>query len=295
MIRWSLILAAAAVAALGLAPAAGAADVALRYKMAPNQTLTYECSTNGEGTIEAMGRTDPLTMAATFTYTMTCAAKDETGNMTIVHRVLNPVVEATWGSQVLPVALNIPVVTTVISPTGKVLKTTVERPQPVASADGGGLAGQLGGGLMGDATFDVGQFFGELHGPGFPAKAVHPGNRWKDAVRMTTQAGEPMVLGYVTRFLDYAVLSGRSCARLQTDFDLPLALSLQGGPLFNLSGSQTGSQVAYFDYAAGKMIRYDGTTDTAMTMATPQLFGAAGNQVAAVMNLRSMTSVVLQP
>jgi hypothetical protein len=297
MTRFGLLTAAAvALLALSLAPLAGAADIALRYKMAANQALTYDCATHGEGTIEAMGRTDPLTMSATFTYTMTCTAKDATGNMTLVHRVLSPVVEATWGDQALPVSLDIPVVTTVISPTGKVLKTTVQRPQPAADAGAGGLLGGLGGGLMGDAAFDVGQFFGELHGPGFPAKAVHPGNRWKDAVRLTTQAGEPMVLNYVTRFLDYATLGGTKCARLQTDFDLPLALSLQGGPLFNLSGNQKGSQVAYFDYTAGRMVRYDGTTDTAMTMATPQLFGGAGgNQVAAVMNLRSVTSVVLQP
>lgn len=294
MNRFSALLVTAAIVAL--APAALAADITLRYSMAPQQTLTYQCTTQGEGTIEAMQRTDPLTMNASFVYTMTCIAKDPQFNMTIVHTVRNPTVEATWGTQAIPVSLNIPVVTTVITPGGKVLKTTVQRPEAAPAAEAGGSLGtQLGGGLMGGAAFDVGQFFGELHGPGFPTKPVHPGNRWKDDVKMTSQAGEPLVLSYITRFLDYANLSGRKCARLQTSFDLPLALSLQGGPLSNLTGKQKGTQVAYFDYAKGQMVRYDGTTDTDMTMATPQLFGATANQVAAVMKLRSTTSVVLQP
>jgi len=95
--------------------------------------------------------------------------------------------------------------------------------------------------------------------------------------------------------LDYAKLRDTNCARLQTDYEMPMDLGLMGGRLFNLNGTQKGSQVAYFDYASGKTIRFDGIADTEMVMETPQLFSAGGGrQVAVKMNLRSNTSVVLK-
>ena len=95
---------------------------------------------------------------------------------------------------------------------------------------------------------------------------------------------------------DHATLTGRPCARLQTDYELPLDLSLAGAGLLRLAGKQTGNQVAYFDHEAGRVLRFDGASDTSLTMSAPPLFGTAGAQQSLVaLTLRSTTSAVLQP
>ena len=284
--------------AVSLAGAQGA--IPLRYRMTKGEALTYKCTTVGNGTLNAMGRTDPIKVNSSFIYVMSCTGVDRAGNMTIVHRISNLSVTATWAGQPLPVAMSLPAITTVISPTGTVLNTQVHRGEgpPGASLGGVDLGGLLGGlsGLGGqESSFDVSQFLGELHGPGFPQQGVDPGNRWQQALKMLTQTGQPMVLTYVTKFLDFAKLNGRNCVRLQTEYELPLDLSLMGGGLFNVTGKQTGTQVVYFDYVAGRVARFDGTADTSINMATPQLFSMGGAQQTTVSaNIRTNTSVVLQ-
>ncbi len=262
------------------------ADVVLRYGFTAGQTLVYDCTSTGEGVIQAMGRTDPLRTSATFAYVVSCTEVSPEGNMTLVHEVQEPQITAMWGSQPIATHVNIPTVITVIEPGGRVLSTQV---QQEAAAGAGGLSGMMPG-----TGFDVGQFFGELRGPSFPAEPLAPGSKWQDQVTVTTQSGQPMVIDYVTALLDFARLHDRPCARLQTEYRVPLDLSLSGGGLFTATGSNVGSQISYFDYEAGRVLRYDGTSDTEMTMATPQLFGGAGQQTSVQMNLRSVTSVVLR-
>jgi len=263
------------------------ADVTLRYGFRAGETLVYDCSSTGQGLIQAMGRTDPLLTQANFLYTVSCTDVGQDGSMTLVHQVQNPQITATWGGQPIPANVNIPTVVTVIEPGGRVLSTQVQR---ASTAD----ASEDLGGMMPGTGFDVGQFFGELRGPSFPAEPVGVGTSWQDALTLTTQSGQPMVISYVTTLLYFASLSGRPCARLQTDYELPLDLSLMGGQLFNATGTNTGTQISYFEYEAGRLLRYDGTSDTEMTMATPQLFGGAGNQTSVHMTLRSVTAVVLR-
>lgn len=264
------------------------ADIALRYKMTPGETLVYQCTTTGNGLVHLGGASQPLVTNSAFTYLMSCTAVDMDGKLTVVHRVEDLKAEAALGGQALPVSLSLPVLTTVMEATGRVLDVRVQRSDSASD-----LGAALGGGLLQRSSFDVGQFFGDLRGPGFPVEPVGPGSRWQDAVQMTTQAGQPLILSYITKFLDYAVLNERDCARLQTDYRLPLDLSLSGGDLFTLSGEHKGTQIAYFDYQAGRTLRYDGTADTRMTMSTPQLFAGA-SQVAVSMNVRSSVCVVLE-
>lgn len=263
------------------------AEVTLRYGFRAGETLVYDCSSTGQGLIQAMGRTDPLLTQANFLYTVSCTGVGQDGSMTLVHEIQEPQITASWGGQPIPANVNIPTVVTVIEPGGRVLSTEVQR---AAAAD---VTDDLGATMPGTG-FDVGQFFGELRGPSFPVEAVGIGSTWQDALTLTTQSGQSMVISYVTTLLDFANLSGRPCARLQTDYDLPLDLSLFGGQLFNATGTHAGTQISYFDYQAGRLMRYDGTSDTEMTMATPQLFGGAGNQTSVHMTLRSVTAVVLR-
>ncbi|MCE5217782.1 hypothetical protein LLH03_12230 [bacterium] len=265
------------------------ADVSLRYKMAKGEMLRYQCTTTGTGSVTMLDKIEPLNMTAEFTYVMTCTALDTSGNMTIVNRIEDLKTTATLSGQALPVSLQIPVITTVMSPTGTIVSTKVERVQQAGTPATGAPD------VLQQMQFDVGQFFGDLRGPGFPAEPLHPGSRWQEVLNLTTQAGEKIPLQYTTTLLDYVQLEGRECVRLQTDYQLPLNLSLVAGNLFNLSGKQTGSQIGYFDYQRGRMMRFDGTSDSEMTMALPQLFGAgSGGQQAVKMTLRSVTSVVLQ-
>jgi len=282
-----------AILAIGSSATAG---VTLTYRMSKAESLKYNCGTTGNGVITAMGRTGPVQMEATFVYVMTCTGVDEAGNMTIVNQVRDLQAKASWDGQPLPVGLAIPQITTVISPNGTVLRTQVLRSSAGAPGGAQDPMAALGSGIAGTGLLDVGQFFGELRNPGFPKEPVVPGNRWKQSLQLKTQTGQPMVVGYETTLLDYATLNQRECARLQTKYEMPLDLGLTGASLFNLTGKQSGSQIAYFDYNAGRPIRFDGTSDTEMVMETPQLFGASGGrQIAVTMVMRSNTSVVLQP
>lgn len=262
--------------------------VVLRYQMTPGETLAYEVATSGVGTVTAAGRTDPLNTDVRFVYEMTCTAVDEEGNLTIRHQVRDLVAQAETAGRQLPVSLSVPTITTVIAPTGAVLSSHVEH-QPAQPGAPPAPADE-------QAPFDMGQFIGELRGPGFPEQAVEPGERWEQALRLLTQAGQPMIVKHVTRFIDHAMLTGRPCVRLQTEYELPLELSLAGAGLLRLAGKQTGNQIAYFDHEAGRVLRFDGASDTTLTMSAPPLFGTAGAQQSLVaLTLRSTTSAVLQP
>jgi hypothetical protein len=278
------------------ASAAVAADIPLRYRMAKGETLRYDCTTTGTGVAKTLDHTDPITLSAEFAYVMTCTGVDKDGNMTVVNRVEDLKVAATMAGKPLPVNMQLPVLTTVMDTTGRVLSTKVEKAEPAGGDAGALLAGQLGGTTAGKPAFDLDQFFGDLHGPGFPVEAVHPGSRWQDVLKLTTQSGQTMDLTYTTTLLDYAQLTGHDCARLSTDYELPLELTLTAGYTFNLSGKTTGSQIAYFDYQRGRVLRFDGTSDTQITMALPQLFGSRGPaQQAASMTVRATTTVALRP
>jgi len=257
--------------------------------MDKGDVLRYRCETTGDGVISATGQNGPLTMSTRFDYVLSCDDVDAQGNLTVTYRVEDLQVDANWNGQRLPVELQVPAITMKMTPGGKVMATNVARRETEEE----GAAGSMGDLLAQRTQFDVGQFFGDLKGPGFPTDAVEPGARWKETLSLNTQSGQPITVNTTTSFLDYAKLTGVNCARLQTDYAMPLDLSLMNIALFKVSGKHTGSQVAYFDYAGGKVLRFDGIADTEMLMQTPQLFGGGANQTAVTMNLRSNTSVVL--
>ena len=177
--------------ALGAIAASASAGIVLRYKMAKGETLTYQCGLDGNGAINAMTQSGPVQMAAEFTYTMQCQAVDAAGNLTILHTIREPKVNAVWNGEKLPVNLAVPAVTTVIAPSGTIISTLVHRAQSQAP-DAMSLAGSLGAGLTQGAQLDVGRFYGDLKGPGFPEQEVKPGDRWQQVLNLTTQAGQPM-------------------------------------------------------------------------------------------------------
>jgi hypothetical protein len=279
---------------LGLGVAGLGADVNLVYKMAQGEKVVYNCASNGGGSLQVAGQTEPLRISAQFRYVMECTAVGEQGEMTLVHRLEDVQAKALRGDQPMPVDLNMPAMVTTITPSGRVLHSEVQKAE--AGGEGMGLGAMLGGQLGGmgaGSQFDVAQFYGALAGPGFPTAGVHPGSRWKDSMVMTNEAGQTLTVNYTTTLLDYAALNERTCARLQTDYEAPLSMSLMGGELFNLTGKTKGSQIAYFDYAAGRLVRSDGTSDTTITMSVPQLFGG-GQPVSATAGVRMLTTVVLE-
>lgn len=299
--RSRMTLCAVMAALICLSGLASGAEVTLRYKMAKGDKLVYLGSVTGNGQIQAMGQTTPLAMTVDFRYVLECTEVDGDGHLTLVHRFEGLKASAMQGNQPVPVQVQLPTVLTVITPTGKILRTEVQKPEAPAATGDAGAAGGLGGlmsgvgGLNGDSPLDVAQLFGSLAGQGFPEAAVHPGSRWKDTLKLTNAAGQAMNVDYVTSFLDCAVLNERPCARLQTDYEAPLDMALTAAQLFNLTGKTKGTGIAYFDYEAGRVLRYDGMADMLMTMSVPQLFSGGGAGQQATANVRTTLSVVLAP
>ena len=143
---------------------------------------------------------------------------------------------------------------------------------------------------------DVQQFFGELQGPVFPLEAVEPGQQWSDRIVMTTADGQEISVTYTTTLLDFATLNGHNCARLQTQFTVPLQLGITSGGLFDLTGTHYGTTVAYFDYQQGRLVRSDSVAQTQINMSTPQEESdILGTAISVDLTLDSQTVIELQP
>jgi hypothetical protein len=90
--------------------------------------------------------------------------------------------------------------------------------------------------------------------------------------------------------------AGRRCAQILTSYTIPLSFGIpeiaQG---FQIKGSQQGSNDAYFDIAAGRLLHSGGTVGSQMSMSAPDLRTGGTTQVSMGLNLNVQTDLVSRP
>jgi len=283
-VRWI----SSALVALGLtfwaAPAA-AQTVQLFYSLKPGQLLRYQCNVTGQGTTEAAGRRDPITMRAQFVYEMQ-VLHIQGDRATVQCRTTDTMIGATYAGQPLPVAVNIPTITVVMDKFGHIISSQVQAaPQSPASP----LAGLLGGQLMGGGSagsLDVSQLYGQLHLPGFPQRPVRVGEVWQQQAQVMTASGQPIALAWRTRLIGMEDFDGRRCAKLRTAYSFPLDLLLSAmlRDILALQGNVQGTSTMYFDLDARVPVAFDSVQQTQMKMSAAML---TGEQVSASMVMRT--------
>lgn len=286
----------AVVAGLALSNSAGAQSVLLRYSYRPGEVLRYVVTLSGDGTINApiLGRNDPMELSGRMVYAQKVEAVDAQGNATVRMTVEESTVSATWGLDVLPVALNLPPITMRVTPSGKILSTEVGQAPPATGAD---LSDWVGSDALGvDQTFDFARFFGATRNIGFPTRPVSLGEVWKDRTTVSLPDGAQIRIDSTSRLAGFKKVDGEPCARIDTGFKVPLDVQMaQLGIPFRLEGSESGKLTNYFAYRLGRMLRTSGVVEAQVTMSgTVDVGGGRTQEVAVSMLSQVNLQVELQ-
>ena len=288
------------VVVLILAWTVAAHAVALRYKFSPGETLQYQTKLGGQGTITAMGRTDPVTMSGWLVHQQSVRSVDRAGRATLVVSVPRSSLQATWAGQALPANVSIPPMTLVVTPTGQIVSSQVQ--QAAGGADAGQLGQLLGGagglGALGaDPTgFDFGKFMASVENLGFPAGDVQPGQSWTDQTVVNSPNGQQITIKSSSRLAGFSSYAGRQCAQITTTYSLPLTLSLPFlADMVQMTGSQTGNNQTFFDLAAGHPLHSQGTVVSRMTLRAPDLGNGQATEVSIRANLNVQTDLMSRP
>jgi hypothetical protein len=290
------IIAVLVVAGLMPSVAGHTQSVRLRYYYQPGEELRYEVKLNGNGTINApiLGRNDPMDMTGRMIYSQKVQSVDAQGNATVQMTVQDWNVNATWGLDVLPVALNLPPLTMKVTPSGKVLSTEVGRAAPGTGAD---LSGWVGNEALGmDPTFDFAKFFGATRNIGFPLTPVSVGESWEDRTTVALPDGGQLQIDSTSRLVAFKTFAEQPCAQIETTFKVPLNVALsQLGIPFKLEGTESGRLTNYFAYQQGRMLSTSGAVDAQVTMSgSVDLGGGRSQDVAVSMASRTNVQVKLQ-
>ena len=278
--------------------------VSLRYNLRAGETLQYQTKLQGQGTIVAMGRTDPVVMSGSMLHQQQVRSVDARGNATILISVLNQNLQATWAGKPLPVSATIPPMTIVMTPTGQIV--SCQLPQSAAGGDAAALGqlGQLLGGAGGLGAlggtdpmgFDLGKFFASMQNLGFPPGDVRQGQTWSDQTTISTPSGQQIPIKSSSRLEGLTMYAGRRCARITTQYTIPLTFGVpQIAQGFQIGGSQSGANRALFDVTSGRLLHSEGTVASQISMSAPDLRTGGTTQVSMSLNLGVQTDLISRP
>ncbi len=289
---------------------AWAQAVQLAYKLRPGEVLDYVTRLEGNGTVQAMGRTSPVTMTGELRYRQAVRSVDSVGRMTVTTTVTQSKVNAQWAGQPLPVNLTFPPVTVIMTPNGQISGSQVAAPPattpaPASASLGrlesllGGLGGGLGSGAfsgLGNLSdqvmlFDFSKFFSTARNLGLPRGAVKVGQNWTDITTLASPSGQQISIQSSSRLVGLQTVNGRRCARIVSSYSVPLNLNLQLAQALGITGSQQGSNTTLFAVDLGRPVRTTGTVASRMTMSEPALTGGQATQVAMSMTVKTTTTL----
>jgi len=159
--------------------------------------------------------------------------------------------------------MQLPVLTTVMDATGRVLSTRWEKAPPT----GGDAAALPAGTAPGKPAFRSGPVLRRPARAGVPVEAVHPApaGRTGSADHAVGPGDEPDL--QPRTLLTTRSSQARLCAPLHR-LRAAVGADPNAGLHLQPDGETTGSQIGYFD-TARRVLRFDGTSDTQITMAMP--------------------------
>jgi len=308
-------LAVAFVALLCLTTSSWSAGVELRHKLRPGETLTYTVELSGNGTIAAMGMTQPMVTKGSLVYTQRVTGVDPQGNIELRVTCTEPKIAAKWGDEVLPIRLTVPPIIVTMTPTGQIVSSKVEQvPDQEAQQEAepldldesllllGPLLEQfgLGGGnptMMspGGDFLDTSKLFGTLRSPGFPTEPVDVGSQWHEIVKMELERSTPMETKCDSTLLALQPVNGETVATIRASYETPLDIPLEDRVgLFTLSGSDKGTVTSEFSVDRGRVLKSVGQTTSTMKMEAAQAVGLLGIPVSVSMTSTTKYEVTLK-
>jgi hypothetical protein len=240
--------------------------ILLRFNYEEGESLTYETTVDGVGSVHVMGQAQAIEMAGSMLVTMLVEEIDEDGNYLIVTEVDIAEMNVTMsGSPVPPPNQDIKVRTT-MSPRGEILAMEMiqEVDQPDARTPWNAeMAKLLTGG------FDLNQMLLGQKIAAFPEEAVRPGDEWKGNAPEIEVRGETAPLEIGTKYDGNLELEGRDCARLDSETSMQAGALGELATALSMEGFTTTQTRSWFDYEDGRMLATMEKTQVSMQVSVP--------------------------
>ncbi|MGM0492941.1 MAG: hypothetical protein ACQER1_08350 [Armatimonadota bacterium] len=240
--------------------------ILLRFNYEEGESLTYETTVDGVGSVHVMGQAQAIEMAGSMLVTMLVEEIDEDGNYVMVTEVDIAEMNVTMsGSPVPPPNQDIKVRTT-MSPRGEILAMEMiqEVDQPDARTPWNAeMAKLLTGG------FDLNQMLLGQKIAAFPEEAVSPGDEWKGNAPEIELRGETAPLEISTKYDGNLELEGRDCARLDSETSMQAGALGELATALSMEGFTTTQSRSWFDYEAGRTLATMEKTQVSMQVSVP--------------------------
>lgn len=282
---------------LCLAATSWSQGVQLRHRLRPGETLTYVVELSGNGTLTAMGMTEPMVTRGTLIETQRVLSVDPQGNVELRTTCSEPKIAAMWGEEVIPVRLTVPPIVVTMAPTGQIIRSKVEQVPDATARQAADpldldeslsllapLLGELGLGggrpsmmAPGQDFFNTSKLFGALRSPGFPVAPVAAGSQWHETINMDLEHSTPVETKCDSTLTALQPVNGETVATIRTTYETPLSLPMDSrGGLFTISGTDRGVVTSEFSVDRGRVLKSVGQTTSTMKMEAGEAVGLLG-------------------
>jgi len=248
--------------------------VMLRYAYEQDETLTYETSIDGVGSVHVMGQAQAIEMVGKMLVNLLVEEIDEEGNFTTVTEVDIRELSVTMdGSPVPPPSQDIQM-RTKMSPRGEILDlqlTQAVNQEGAQSPWNSEMAKMLTGG------FDLNRMILGQKVAAFPEEAVKPGDEWAGNAQEVEVQGQTAPLVITTKYVSNIELEDRECAVLDSEACMQPAALGQLATMLSMEGSTTTQSRSWFDIESGRQVASMEKTQVSMQVSLPgEMTGAGG-------------------
>jgi hypothetical protein len=246
--------------------------ILLRFDYEKGESLTYETTVDGVGSVHVMGQAQALDMTGSMQVTMLVEEITEEGNYVISTDVDIAELAVTMnGSPVPPPRQDLGMRTT-MSPRGEILDIQMEQTvnQPNSETPWNSqISKMLTGG------FDLNRMILGQKIAAFPEKMVRPGDEWQGNVREVELQGETAPVEILTSYDGNIELEGRNCARLDSAMTMQASALGELATMLGMEGFTTTQTRSWFDIDAGEMYATMEKTQVSMRVnVPPEMTGA---------------------
>ena len=249
------------------------ASISLRYSLPMGTSLTYRLQVSGDGAIEVLGEKQPIKVSGKATLVQRTTAVGEDGSITLETTAESVSISRSVGDSE-ETTRSLPTITDTITPRGKLIKSTgFESSDPGLSALG---------------SWGVQRLLSQARPPEFPDHPVAVGDSWGGKEVVET-AGGKFEIKRESKLTAIKPVREHTCAVIESTIELPLDIVTPPDPVgitATIKGTETISDISYFDYAKGVIVAQNGTVDFAFTTETKIPGGEATDAVAATTQLR---------
>ena len=246
----------------------------LRFNYEKGETLTYETTVDGVGSVHVMGEAQAIDMSGKMLVTMLVEDVTEEGNYVIATDVDIAELSVKMNGSPVPPPNQALAMRTTMSPRGELLNVemTETANQPNAESPWNSqMTKMLTGG------FDLNRMILGQKIAAFPEAAVKPGDEWKGNVEEVELQGQTAPVSITTKYDGNIDLEGRTCARLDSEACMQSDALGELAAMLSMEGQTTIQTRSWFDIEAGRMFATMEKTQVNMQVQLPAaMTGAAG-------------------